>query len=240
MLKFKNKSLASLWFLLIFPLVLEASHMIYHNQYMAIAVTNETLSLLFDQEYKGAYLLFHPDFQKEMKYELFEKVLHAAMFQESEGINKITFDYYLPVPGQKAIQLFYKTNYNSGKEHTLHVVLLGDSDEGYKIVYMDFVSDEGSSYNIKIYGLEKWEIPETIIIKPDTIIVTPDSLRGKIERKIEKKQERLDDFNKDKKEFNFKKIKSIVQIGIGIIFFVSVILGVMFRYILKRKYGNDF
>ncbi len=175
------------WFLIIL-LTLGAVQIIAHNQYMAIAVANKTLTLLFDKNFEEAYLLFQLEFQKQMKYELFEEVLHAAMFEENEGIKEIAFDYYLPVPGQKAIQLFYKTNYNSEKENKLHVVLLGDVDEGYKIVYMDFISGEGPSYNIKIFGLEKWEIDGSIIIKPDTIIITPDSLRKKLEFEEKEKE----------------------------------------------------
>ena len=175
------------WFLIIL-LILGAVQVIAHSQYMAIAVANKTLTLLFDQNFEEAYLLFHLEFQKQMKYELFEQVLHAAMFEENEGIKEITFDYYLPVPGQKAIQLFYKTNYHSGKENKLHVVLLGDVDEGYKIVYMDFISGEKPSYNIKIFGSDKWEIDGSIIIKPDTIIITPDSLREKLEFEEKEKE----------------------------------------------------
>lgn len=155
--------------------------LIQHSQFKAIASANKVLSLLFNKKYKDAYILLHLDFHKEMDLKLFKKVGRMAFFEESEGIKQLTFDFYLPVPGQRAIQLFYKFDYNSGEESTLNIVLLGDAKKGYKIVFMDFTCEGPSSSDIKIYGLKKWEIEGEIVIKPDTIIITPEELREKIE-----------------------------------------------------------
>jgi len=233
--KGKFKNIENFIFLLV-PLILGGVQIIAHNQYMAISETNKTLTLLFDKKFEEAYVRFHPEFQKQMKYELFEKVLYAVMFEESEGINKIAFDYYLPVPGQKAIQLFYKIDQNSGEKHELKVVLLGDVEEGYKIVFMDFIYDKDeSSYDIKIFGVERMEIDGEIIIKPDTTIITPDSLRETLESKREEKQKIEVDFNNDKQKTDSEELYNLFKIVFGIVILISVVLGLLLWYILKRR-----
>ncbi|MCK4225860.1 hypothetical protein KAX29_03110 [candidate division WOR-3 bacterium] len=99
----------------------------------------------------------------------------------SKGIERITFDYYLPVSGQRAIQLYYKVYYNSGMGNILHLVLLGDGRKGYKVFIIDFGDVAKYPPNIKYYGVKKQKIEGEIVIKPDTIIITPEELREKIE-----------------------------------------------------------
>ena len=221
---------------LLCPFILGGVQIIAHNQYMAISETNKTLALLFAEKFEEAYMHFHPEFKKTTKFELFEKALYAAIFKESGGISKITFDYYLPVPGQKAIQLFYKTHYYSEKKHELQVVLLGDVEEGYKIVYMDFIYDMGeSSYNVKVYGLDRMEIDGEIVIKPDTTIISPDSLRETLECERKEKQELKNSFHNDEKENDLGELRGLFKIVFGTIILISLVLGLLLSYFLRRR-----
>ena len=225
-----------IFILLLGPFILGSLQIITHNQYMAISETNNMLALLFAEKFEEAYIYFHPEFKETTKSELFQKVLYATMFEESEGISKITFDYYLPVPGQKAIQLFYKTDYYSEKKHELQVILLGDVEEGYIIVYIDFIYDMGESpYNVKVYGLDRMEIDGEIIIKPDTTIITPDYLRKTLERKREEKQKIAVDFNNDKQKTDSEELYNLFKMVFGIVVLISVVLGLLLCYILERR-----
>lgn len=120
-----------------------------------------------------AYILLHEKFHRSMSPNEFKKALGEAFFEENEGIEKLAFDYYLPIPGQKAIQLIYKVSYKSGERRNLHIVLLGDAEKGYKIAYMNLTSKEPELPDVKIYGMKKLRIKDEIIIKPDTIIIKP-------------------------------------------------------------------
>jgi len=155
---------------------------IHHNQYMAISSANKMLSLLLKEEYEEAYLDAHPEFQKNGPCELFKAAMDSSLFRFEGGVEKIEFDYFLPVQGQRAIELLYQITYNNpGKELALHIALLGDSKEGYKVCLIDFGNVIRFRTNVKVINQQKQKIDGEIIIKPDTIIITPDSLRKKLE-----------------------------------------------------------
>ena len=154
--------------------------LIHHSQYKAVSSANKVLSLLFNERYEEAYLKLHPNAQEKVPFEIFKKLMQQVFFEMSSGIERITFDYYLPVSGQRAIQLYYKVYYNSGMGNILHLVLLGDGRKGYKVFIIDFGDVAKYPPNIKYYGVKKQKIGGEIVIKPDTIIITPDELKEMI------------------------------------------------------------
>lgn len=154
---------------------------VHHNQFKAISSANKLLTLLFNKRYKDAYLKLHLNTKERLPFEVFQEMSDQVFFKMSKGIERITFDYYLPVSGQRAIQLYYKVYYNSGMGNILHLVLLGDGRKGYKVFIIDFGDVAKYPPNIKYYGVKKQKIEGEIVIKPDTIIITPEELREKIE-----------------------------------------------------------
>jgi len=160
---------------------------IHHNHYIAISSANKTICLLLKEEYEKAYLDAHPELQKNGPCELFKAAMDSSLFRFEGGVEKIEFDYFLPVLGQRAIELFYQITYNNpGKELVLHLVLVGDSKEGYEVCLIDFGNEVKARPNVKVINQQKQEIEGEVIIKPDTIIVNPDVLREFLELQQEK------------------------------------------------------
>jgi len=160
---------------------------IHHNQYIAISSANKTICLLLKEEYEKAYLDAHPELQKNGPCELFKAAMDSSLFRFEGGVKKIEFDYFLPVQGKRAIELFYQTSYNNPeKELVLHLALLGDRKEGYKVCLIDFGNAIKFRPNVKVINQQKQKIEGEIIIKPDTIIVNPEVLREFLELQQEK------------------------------------------------------
>ncbi len=151
-----------------------------HDTFKAVTITNKVLFGLFNKNYKEVFLQFHPDLLKEFTFEEFRDAMEKVYFEESGGIKEIVFDSYLPVLGQRAIQLYYIACFNSGDEVVIHFVLFGDAKEGYKMRIFDFGDQIKYPPNVKYMGAELKKIKTglNIIINADTIIVESRKMHG--------------------------------------------------------------
>ncbi len=165
---------------------------IHHNQYIAIYYANKTLSLLLKEKYEEAYSDLDPGLKERVPFEIFKALADSSLSRWEGGVKKIEFDYYLPVLGQRAIELFYQITYNNpGKELVLHLILVGDSKEGYEVYLIDFGNEVKARPNVKVINQQKQEIEGEVIIKPDTIIVNPEVLREFLELQQEKDKQKI-------------------------------------------------
>jgi len=176
----KNKLFSELKFILIILLYpLSCIMVTQHDYYKAISSANKTLWLLFNKEYEKAYNELHLEAKEKVPFEIFSEMMQMAFCDKMAGnLKKMKFDYYVPVTGEKAIQLYYKIAYNNpSMGNILHLVLLGDAVEGYRVYILDFGNVAKYPPNVKYFNQKKQKIKEDIVIETDTIIITPDSLR---------------------------------------------------------------
>jgi hypothetical protein len=165
--KYIFKSLILIWISLVF---FDCVRRLEHNLSIAAMTSNKVLFELFNKNYKEVFLQFHQDLLKEFTFEEFRDGIEKVYFDQFGGIKKFVFDSYLPVPGQKAIQLYYIAHFNSGEKVVFHFVLFGDAKSGYKIRIFDIGNQIEYPPNTKYYGIKQIGSGSEIIINPDTII----------------------------------------------------------------------
>ena len=109
---------------------------IYHDEDIAIDVANKFLLNIIKGNYSDAYNKQIGDRLKDIvSLEQFEEGLRQSA-QVRGAISKALFDSFEPVPGQRAIQLFYNV-YHENEVIMYHFVLEGDGKAGYRIILLD-------------------------------------------------------------------------------------------------------
>ncbi|MEJ2183368.1 MAG: hypothetical protein P8Y66_07575 [Nitrospirota bacterium] len=128
---------------------------IYHDEDKAIIVANSFLKALINEDYDKAYSTFLSDRLKEnVKLERFKSDLKDS--QKIRGhLKKAVFDSYQPVPGQRAIQLYYNVTHDKIGAVPYHLVLEGDGKAGYTIIVLDIGNQMQYPPNIKFIGVKK-------------------------------------------------------------------------------------
>lgn len=136
---------------------------IHHDEDKAIETANKLLSYLIKEDYKAAYNDCIGDRLKEaLPYKRFNSDVKKG--QQIRGpIKKAIFDSYMPVPRQRAIQLFYSVEHEQAGTIIYHFVMEGDKPTGYRVVLVDVGNQMEYPPNSAFDGLKK--------IKKDKLIV---------------------------------------------------------------------
>ncbi len=106
---------------------------IHHDELKAIDTANHFFLNLIKGNYKDAYDNQTNDrFKQVTPPKKFNSDMEELMHSYGAP-TKASYDYFQPVPGQKAIQLFYNVNHR--QEGTVQYIfyLEGDAEAGYKI-----------------------------------------------------------------------------------------------------------
>lgn len=109
------------------------------NEDQAIAVTNLFLKAMVQGNYQEAYGKYLSASVKKIPGMSLGSFVTGfeAMVEEHGPITKAVFDSYQAVPGQNAIQLYYRVTHEKDGEILYHVVLEGHASIGYNVFIMD-------------------------------------------------------------------------------------------------------
>lgn len=130
-------------------------NMIEHDPDKAIDTANKFLFDLLREDYSSAYKQHVRDaLKKELSFQQFESDLKLSK-KERGPIEKADFDGYKPVPGERAIQLYYKVQHKEAGSIVYHLVLEGDGKSGYKIIVGDIGNQMPYPPNSDLGGIEK-------------------------------------------------------------------------------------
>lgn len=67
------------------------------------------------------------------------------MTSDHGEIERASFEYFQPVPGQRAIQLYYRIEHKKIGSTLYQFTLEGDSDQGYKIAWIGEIDQQSNS-----------------------------------------------------------------------------------------------
>lgn len=128
---------------------------IYHDEDKAIDISNLFLKALINEDYNAAYNTFLSNrLKNELQFERFESDLKKN--QKIRGrLEKAVFDSFQPVPGQRAIQLYYNVTHEKAGDVMYHFVLEGDGKIGYKIIIVDIGDQMQYPPNMKFVGVKR-------------------------------------------------------------------------------------
>ena len=126
-------------------------NVIYHDEDKAIESANLFLKTVIRADYATAYAQISERAKQVMPFEKFE-VFFKTNQERVGAFAKVVFDSYQPVPGQRAIQLYYNVSHQKGGNILYHLVLDGDEKMGYKILIVDVGNHIPYPSNMKYLG----------------------------------------------------------------------------------------
>lgn len=115
------------------------------DEQMAIEVANKFIKAIMQQSYQEAYdqyLSAGIKFGPKSTIDYF-KADWEAIRNKFGVIQKATFSAWQPVPGKRAIQLYYDVSHKNVKEKVVyHIVLEGYQKRGYTIFLVDIGNEQ--------------------------------------------------------------------------------------------------
>ena len=122
-------------------------NIIIHDEDKAVTEANLVLEILFiNENYKEAYDKFDPEFKKHYTSANLKQIVEQVR-SEFGNLKEFQVDSFLPMPGKRAITLFYKGIHEDGVSYH-RVVLVGDK-KGYKVTGLLFAKQPYPEHKLR-------------------------------------------------------------------------------------------